>query len=372
MNENLPIEVPRKQFYIHKDYVPTYYYAYKFIKSYIAKMCLRNDSSRVIMASNDYAFRRRFETTDMSINYNDLETSSLNFPFANFWPQNSTITPDERFAAKTAALIYSGIEMGSTRVRAASVILSIPTTIYFDREDDARMCTEKLYFESYNEHYYSTKARYADNLFDLPISIEVTGLSFNPQFNETDWLKKQRIFPITVDFKVRTYILYPPYQPDYNVEVSEDFSNYSPGFEYNYITEQVIMDFKGYEDILYSTVVVGSPSQNNTILVDQIEKKVTTNSATIKWVVNDASKPLVSSIRVIDLQDNSVVELPGEATYYVCQGLTPNSSYQYLLEFVEGASVGAKHFISVKTQKTKGASDEKAALKGMTLRGKKS
>ena len=371
MNENLPIEVPRKQFYIHKDYVPTYYYAYKFIKDYIAKMCLRNDISRVVMASNDYAFRRRFETTDMSTNYNDLETSSLNFPFANFWPQNSTIVPDDRFAAKTAALIYSGIEIGSTRVRAASVILSIPTTIYFDREDDARMCCEKLYFESYNEHYYSTKARYADNMFNLPLSIEVRNLTFNPQFNEQDWLKKQRIFPITVEFNVRTYILYPPQQPNYDVEILEDFSNYSPGFEHNYITEQVIMDFKGYEDILYSNIVVGDLYKDNTILVDQIEKKVTRNSATIKWVVNENSKPLVSGIRIIDLQDNSVVELPKESTYYAFHGLTENSSYQYLIEFLDGASVGASHYVSVKTQKTKGSSDEKAALKGMALRGRK-
>ena len=131
------------------------------------------------------------------------------------------------------------------------------------------------------------------------------------------------------------------------------------------------MDFKGYEDILYSNIVVGDMYKDNTILVDQIEKKVTKNSATIKWVVNENSKPLVSGIRVIDLQDNSVVELPKESTYYAFHGLTVNSSYQYLIEFLDGASVGASHYVSVKTQKTKGSSDEKAALKGMALRGRK-
>ena len=249
------------QYYVHHSYVDTYYYVYKFLEKWIADNLFRKDPSRVFLASDDYAFRRRFELTDMSKSYENLEFSSLNFPFANYWPQNNGWVAENRVASKNASLIYLGIYDGDTKVRASASNISIPTTLWFDREDDARLAYEILYFKSYNEQYNSTKVPYGTdytklsetssrtgNILDIPVNIKIDNLVFNPKFVESDWLKKQRVYPVKVTFTVRTFAIYPPKQPDFDVTLREDGTLdgnkiYEDGYSYYYTVDDVILNF---------------------------------------------------------------------------------------------------------------------------------
>lgn len=253
--------IQASQYYVHNYYVNTYYYVYKFLEDWLAKNIFRQDKSRVFMASDDYCFRRRFELTDTSQDFSTLDFSSLRFPFANYWPQNSSWEIDPRIAAKSAALTYLGIYEGNTKIRAAQSLFTIPVTLWFDREDDARLAHEVLYFNSYNEHYYSVEVPYGrdttiqgDNsstfadILSLPMNLEIENLVFNPQFNETDWLKKQRVFPIKVDFRIRSYAILPPEQPSYDLTMNpngtlSDGSSYENGFSFYYIVDDVILNF---------------------------------------------------------------------------------------------------------------------------------
>ena len=249
------------QYYVHHSYVDTYYYVYKFLEKWIADNLFRKDPSRVFLASDDYAFRRRFELTDMSKSYENLEFSSLNFPFANYWPQNNGWVAENRVASKNASLIYLGIYDGDTKVRASASNISIPTTLWFDREDDARLAYEILYFKSYNEQYNSTKVPYGTdytklsetssrtgNILDIPVNIKIDNLVFNPNFVESDWLRKQRVYPVKVTFTVRTFAIYPPKQPDFDVTLREDGTLdgnkiYEDGYSYYYTVDDVILNF---------------------------------------------------------------------------------------------------------------------------------
>lgn len=252
-----PVELPASQYYAHNSYVHTYYYTYRFLEDWISKNIFRNDKTRAFLASDEYAYRRRFELTDTSKDFDTLDFSSLRLPFANYWPQNIGWEPDDRVAAKSAALTYLGVYEGSTKVRAASSTLNISTTFYFDREDDARLAYDVLYFNSFNEHYYSIKVPYgkkpvangySSNVLDLPMNLVVTGLEFNPKCQENDWLKKQRVFILKADFKIRTFAILPPSQPNYTVSVGvdgvlSDGSEYDDGIGYYYIVDDVILNF---------------------------------------------------------------------------------------------------------------------------------
>ena len=219
---NNGIEIAATQYYVHNSYIPTYYYVYKFLQGWIADNIFRKDKSRVFMASPEYAFRRRFELTDMSSDFSTLDFSSLRFPFANYWPQNSGWTPDKRLAANTAAQVYLGIYEGATRIKSASSIIKIPVLLYFDREDDARLAYEILYFKTFNEHYYQTEVPYAGSSLHIPVNIEISNVIFNPEFKETDWLKRNRIFVIKADFDVRSFVIQSPAQPIYNQSVNQN------------------------------------------------------------------------------------------------------------------------------------------------------
>lgn len=306
------------QYYVHHSYVDTYYYVYKFLEKWIADNLFRKDPSRVFLASDDYAFRRRFELTDMSKSYENLEFSSLNFPFANYWPQNNGWVAENRVASKNASLIYLGIYDGDTKVRASASNISIPTTLWFDREDDARLAYEILYFKSYNEQYNSTKVPYGTdytklsetssrtgNILDIPVNIKIDNLVFNPNFVESDWLRKQRVYPVKVTFTVRTFAIYPPKQPDFDVTLREDGTLdgnkiYEDGYSYYYTVDDVILNFNpsniniltydaGYDptkdsDYPYmGTTPFPSEGKTGVIYVDSYLKKDDSNPPIYIW-----------------------------------------------------------------------------------------
>lgn len=278
--DNTPSKIISSQYYVHHSYIDTYYYVYRFLEKWIADNLFRKDPSRVFLASDDYAFRRRFELTDMSKNYENLEFSSLNFPFANYWPQNNGWVAETREASKNASLIYLGIYDGDTKIRASASNISIPTTLWFDREDDARLAYEILYFKSYNEQYNSTKVPYGTdytkisesssrtgNILDIPVNIKIDNLVFNPNFVESDWLKKQRIYPIKVTFTVRTFAIYPPKQPDYDVTIREDGTIvggevYEDGYSYYYTVDDVILNFSPSNERILTYDAGYDPTKN--------------------------------------------------------------------------------------------------------------
>lgn len=260
LSDSISKEIQASQYYIHKNFVNSYYSVYKFVEQWVADNIFRQDTSRVFLASNDYAFRRRFELTDTSKDFSTLEFSSLRFPFANYWPQNSAWILDPRIAAKSAVLTYIGIYEGNTKLRAAQSLFNIPVTFWFDREDDARLAYEILYFKSYNEHYFEMNVSYGRNntiednkgsvstLLALPMNLLIEDLKFNPEFKETNWLKENRLFAITTDFRVRSYAITPPKQPRYDLSLTDsgelsDGSRYEDGINYFYIVDDVITNF---------------------------------------------------------------------------------------------------------------------------------
>lgn len=344
-------EIAASQYYVHYSYVPGYYYLYKALEDWLAERLFRNDKSRVFCASNDYAFRRRFELTDTSQNYKDLEVSSLRFPFANYWPQNNGWQVDTRPAANTAALIYTGIYEGTTKIRAAAGAITVPTTFYFDREDDARMAYERLYFYTYNEHNYSTEAIFSNQILELPMIITVSNLRFNPSYNETDWLNQNRIFIVSVDMVLRSYILYPPRQPNYDIFVNsaglltdkdgnlinpegnyetdgEGFygSYYDDGSESYYPTEEVILIMQSYYGLDLESIKVNGTVDESTIEVNQLYiDNISTDSATIKWDIDNVDQITSMEISYRDLKE--FITVNPEMKEYQLSDLSPGSIY---------------------------------------------
>ena len=347
------MEVQASNYFIHYSYVPGYYYLYKGLEKWLSTRMFREDTSRVFCASNDYAFRRRFELTDTSENFKDLDVSSLRFPFCNYWPQNTGWQHDTRIAANSAALIYTGIYEGNTKIRAAAGSINIPITLYYDRENDSRLAYEKLYFYTYNEHYYETDAIFAGQTLKLPMVITLDNLQFNPQFNESNWLRQNRIFPITVNINLRSYILYPPKQPRYDLSVNsagllvdkdgnlvnpsgeyltgvgeEDglyYGYYDDGTETYWLTEEVILNLQSMEGLTMDQVKVNGTIEESDILLNQLSiENVTSDSFLIKWEIENIDEVEKMEIRC---KGSDYVEVNPETGAYEITGLEPESLY---------------------------------------------
>ena len=332
------IEVPSSSFFEHRNYTATYYALYIALEQWISKVAFREDISRVFLSSDKYAFRRRFELTDTTTAYTETSVSSLRFPFANYWPSNTGWSPDERPAANTAAMVLRGITEGSRYLRAMAVTKRIPFTFYFNREDDARLCYERLLYTAYKEQFITTNVAWRQQTLDIPLYIKVQDLAFNPNRDEQTWLEEHRIFTLTAVMELRSFVLHPLPQPHYADQ------NLPEDDEFFYLTEEVIMGYIGGKDKELSVSAHLDP--NIEILINQFGiASSTITTARLTW---DIQAPNLTSIK-LRLSGREFISIDPTRTDYTFRALKQHSTYRVLAIFEDESGVTKEAFVTFTT-----------------------
>ena len=312
------------QFFKHDYYTPSYYAIYIALETWIAKAVLRNDLSRIFLASDDYAFRRRHELTNLSDNFNDLAFKSLNTPFANYWPLNTGWAPDQRVAANHARLLYTGISGLGRMIRAMMVTNTIPVTFYYAREDDARMAYEDLLWISFREQLIYTTVDWEDETLEIPVNIKVQGLQFNPDYTEIDWLKENRLFIVRAEMEVRSSIIAPLVQPDYD---SSDQIALADNQSF-LLTEESILQFYNESNLEKEISIDSLFTENGTILVNQATiLGASPTSVRVFWDIETDGSDLETITIQIQGQEPILLAAPDLVSEYVIRDLENNSDY---------------------------------------------
>lgn len=321
-------EATAQRFYKHDSFVQGYYSLYIALERWLSNVVFRQDISRIFLASNEYAFRRRFELTDPSQAYNTINASSLQFPFANYWPNNTGWQPDNRPAANPAAMVITGLSHQSRLLRAMAVTTSIMTTFYFDREDDARLAYEALLWKSFREQFMYTTIAWRDEQLGLPLNIKIQNLAFNPDFKENDWLTQNRIFTVVAELELRSYSLQPPIQPAYTSSVSV------PDDERFTLTEEVILQLATDKKLLGEVTIDSLYNQNPAILVNQFTvASKTATTARLTWDVAVDGPGKLAAIH-LTLSGRETIVLDKDKRDYTFRRLTENSTYIATIKFM--------------------------------------
>ncbi len=322
------IETPRQQYYNHSRHTATYYALYVSLEKWLASSIFKNDLSRVFLSSTEYAYRRRFELTDPSEAYDTVSASSLQFPFANYWPLNTGWRPDTRIAAPNAAMIESGIYTQHGKLRAMPVITTIVLVAHFDREDDARIAYERLLWMSFRERYFATAVAWHGESLGLPMNIKIQNLAFNPRYREKDWLETNRIFTVEASIDLRSYAITANVgEAAYDDSSFDDDSN-NPFY---YLTEEARLEFVTAKSLSSDIVVQGVFDYNPEIAVNQLSViSKTSTTATLMWSVT--ADPLHSI--TITLSNGSVISVDPQANTFRLDQLTGGSDYTATVTFM--------------------------------------
>lgn len=190
-------------------YVDTHRSVQLGIEGWLKALLFKNDSSRVVYASPDIAFRKRIESLDNGKNADGiLKPESLELPFATYFKTGDP-EPDDRMAAVNAAQAVKGIyypELDRT-MRALAVKTTYKATCFFARQDDVREAQQLLLWEQKPEYpiqlYHTIEWRNAS--MKLPVFITIENITTNPEYQQTDWLSKHKIFMVECELTVRSY-----------------------------------------------------------------------------------------------------------------------------------------------------------------------
>lgn len=317
------------RFFKYDFYAPSYYAIYIALENWLAKVAFRNDLSRVFLASDGYAFRRRHEITNLSENFAELSFKSLDIPFANYWPLADGWLPDDRAASNHAGLLYRGLSNTNRMVRAMMVKNSVPITLYYDREDDARLAYENLLWVSYREQYIYTSLSWENEKLEVPVNIKLQNLQFNPDFTEKDWLKEQRIVTIKAQVDVRSAIMAPIQQPDYTGGdvILDDNQSF-------HLTEESILQFYNEKNLEKEITVTSLFNENPSLSLNQVTLLgASSTSARLYWDVTVVDSTLETiTIQVSGRSPETIIN-PDLQFEHVIRELQGNSLYIVTLTF---------------------------------------
>jgi hypothetical protein len=388
-------EFTQASFFDHSTYANVYHAAKIPLEYFLADVLVRADMTRVQWSSDAYAFRRRFELADAQNggDVSTLQASNLNLPFVNYWYENGTFwQPDDRpFAVNSQQMLRGQWAEGlPARMRAIAVKTPMVATAFYERDEDARLAYELILWETQPKGpvQLATSVKWKDVDIAVPVFVTIEGVTFNPQFNETDWLKSQRMFPVQIKMMVRTYVLaYPHQKPLVDLSDTRPQPPYNTGrLDYGsddkiYITEQVLLNFAsvkqwgtlndgedisasvgtdpgdyydqnasldekdGVDGALYTSksindtvldIATGYFSPTEEVYVNACEvdpRSITQTSFKLSWAIRKAELKYLQDVTIKVPGQPEIIITDERMKSQIISGLYPNSEYDVLVLF---------------------------------------
>jgi hypothetical protein len=178
------------------------------VKQHYSGLILGDDTSRIIYASNQYAFKERARKNN----------GNLNLPFMNYWHQDITYNTD-RFLWNNKANIEGLFdeELGQS-LRIIPARVSYENSFWVNRFEDLLYAKIKVMDDESNETIlYPTMSI---NSRDVPIPAFLKyNYSFRPNYAEQDWLEQNKIQTIGLDIEFDTLFIV----SNFDIYVSKEF-----------------------------------------------------------------------------------------------------------------------------------------------------
>lgn len=216
------------------------------IEKFLSELLFNGDRSRVVFSPADSVFRRRIETVDKGKKEDtQLTPISLQLPFAAYH-QSGDWTADDRAAVMNTAQAVLGIYDMSIyrRLRSLACKSTYKVQIFYNSREDVRHAQQLLYWEQEPKHpvWLYSCFNWKGKPIAIPAFLTIESINTNPEWNELDFLEKQRIFPVEVEFTVRSYQVIIPKTKV--VRLPYRFQNYDIDEGDNmYVTEQTLLEF---------------------------------------------------------------------------------------------------------------------------------
>ena len=177
-------------------------YALDISMEYKLSELLQFPLDRIIYASNDYCFRERTRK-----NHGDL-----NLPFLNYYRIGYDASErrwfndySNRFGLIDRNNDFTSLLGGKMKIYPINV--NYESTVFFAQNKDCEYAMNKLMYESSNETVIS--AQVENDKGDVIKNVGIVGfdLEYNPTYRENDWLEQNRIWSISLDFSINTFMI---------------------------------------------------------------------------------------------------------------------------------------------------------------------
>ena len=178
------------------------------LMDYFDKLIFVNDKTRVIYASNSYAFRARHQVSRGNEN-SDLQPNDLNFPFMNLAISQGGISLQNTrlntsYEAKTTGIYIE--ELGK-KVYLIPMEIRFEGTFFTTQMADAQMVISRVFRRASTELLLQPSLWYNDTEIKNIAKVSFEDVVLDDIYQESDWLEKNRIHTVGFTLSVSTYLV---------------------------------------------------------------------------------------------------------------------------------------------------------------------
>jgi hypothetical protein len=193
-------------FYTDSNFLNVVYATDIALENYFSSLLFSGDLTRVVYSSNDYAFRKR----------SDDKKGNLDLPFLNYKLNN--FEPGERLRWNLTAY-QTGLYIPelTAKIQYAPITLSYQSSFWVHRWDDLIYAYDLLIAEFDNKTLIEPVVQIGSEQLKLSALVKFE-LEFNPTYTEQDWLDRNKISSISLDFTVDIFRL----RTNFDITLVED------------------------------------------------------------------------------------------------------------------------------------------------------
>lgn len=178
------------------------------LMDYFDKLIFVNDKTRVIYASNSYAFRARHQSSRGNEN-SDLQANDLNFPFMNLAVAQGGISLQNTrlntsYEAKTSGIYIE--ELGK-KVYLIPIEIRFEGTFFTTQMADAQRVITRVFRRAATELLLKPSLWYNDTEIKNIAKVSFEDVVLDDIYQESDWLEKNRIHTVGFTLSVSTYLV---------------------------------------------------------------------------------------------------------------------------------------------------------------------
>lgn len=204
-------------YYTYDHSLSPYYAVHMRVDQHLADTFFNGDLTRIVTASNNYALRKRSDQNKTD--------SSLNLPFLNY--KRTDWDFDDGIGKWSNPAFGQGIHIDGIpfKIKILPTVLKFQSIIWFATENDIVNAYKNLRFDSDGLTELDYSLTFGNVTVPMWLWFTYDDATFDPEYNESDWLEKNKIKTISLNFTVHFF----------NIDFDES--------EEVAITEKVLFDF---------------------------------------------------------------------------------------------------------------------------------
>jgi hypothetical protein len=351
-------------YYDQSKFTPVYYVAFMELERYIARELFKNDLTRIFYSAADFAFRQRL---NLLAKTSTSDVQDFQFPFACY-TRATNWELDTRIGVNSG-IAYGGPNIGMDIAISDSIVIpncrfmqttsDFSLTFFFNTDIDMQIAYETLlWIKRLTPKQWTTDSlEYAGARVGIPIVLQINSVSVNSAaYNEAEWLRQQRVFPIDVQLTVKTMVFDQVAQGASSTLFKTTEQSAGPAL---YIAKEVIYDFLTYkgDDPFMSEnnvelIVTGTFNPDPSVSITLDATDVTDTTATLEWeiTVTDEDPDYVATANIIlNTDPENTIIVPADDEEYSLTNLSPASTYTAKVMFETTVHTFVTKYVSFTT-----------------------